>query len=193
MDDLLNEAFIERCKSGDKEALSTLLATIQKPVYNLCLRLLQHREDARDAAQESLILICRAIPQFRGHSKFSTWAYRLATNHCIDRMRKRKWATVPLEPHAEVHSEGAIPWRGDGPEGELIRKETGEKVREAIAALPEHYRTVVALYHLDDLTYSEIADVLNLPKKTVETRLYRAKVMLRESLRDLSEKGGPLP
>ncbi|MZP28128.1 sigma-70 family RNA polymerase sigma factor [Heliobacterium undosum] len=192
MEEKWNDALIDRCRNGDREALGILLEGLQKPIYNLCYRLLNHREDARDAAQEVLIRICRSLSQFRGQSRFSTWAYRLATNHCIDRMRRNKPTALSLEqdPAGIRAAESTGP--PDPAASAVIVRERAERVREAVASLPEHYRVVIALYHLDELSYSEIADVLNVPKKTVETRLYRAKSLLRESLRDLAEKGGDL-
>jgi RNA polymerase sigma-70 factor (ECF subfamily) len=159
---------------GHSEAFATLVERYDRSVYHLAYRMLHHVEDARDATQEAFFKAFRSLHTFRPGAKFSTWIFAIAYHGCCDRLSRRK------------HDSGAeMPDRADpsaGPEQQTIAADEAERLRTAIAQLPEKYRAVITLFHLQGRQYDEIADVLGLPMGTVKTHLFRAKEQLRRLL-----------
>jgi RNA polymerase sigma-70 factor (ECF subfamily) len=162
---------------GHPEAFATLVERYDRAVYHLAYRMLRHVEDARDATQEAFFKAFRSLHTFRPGAKFSTWIFAIAYHSCCDRLSRRK------------HDTGAeMPDRADpgaGPEQQTISADEATRLRAAIAHLPEKYRTVITLFHLQGRQYEEIAEVLNLPMGTVKTHLFRAKEQLRKLLGDM--------
>jgi RNA polymerase sigma-70 factor (ECF subfamily) len=171
---------IDRHLRGDPDAARRLVEQHQGMVYGLACRVLGPGEDARDATQETFLRALQHLHRFRGECAFSTWLYRIALNECVARGRRRR-----LQDRREV------PLAGDDPPGPdqgsalaaLERDERDEQVHRAIAALPEAYRSVVVLRYLENLSYEETAQVLQLPLGTVKVRLFRARALLARLLR----------
>ncbi len=160
--------------AGDPEAFGTLVERYDQAVYNLCLRTVREREEARDATQEAFFKAFRSLRTFRIGSKFSTWIFAIAYHACCDRLARRK-----------RYSDAELPDRADpspGPELLAERRDETVRLRTAIDALPEKYRVVLTLFHLQGRQYEEIARVLDLPMGTVKTHLFRAKELLRKRL-----------
>ena len=134
--------------------------------------------EAEDLAQEVFLKAYRALPQFRGEASFSTWLYRIALNHLQDRLRARRPEAVDL---ASVE-ERVVADPGKTPEETAIQTENRLLIQRTLAELPENYRQALYLYHYHDLSYAEIGERLGVPARTIETRLYRAKKMLRAKL-----------
>ncbi len=168
------EAFlIERANEGDQAAFGTLVERYQNAVYNLAYRMLGSPEEAEDAAQEIFVRIYRQLARYDPERKFSTWVLTIATNYCIDQLRRRRMQLVPLE--------NIIPWaraREAGPEGEALSRESRDEVQRLLRELPEKYRAVLVLRYWQDLSCAEIADILKLPEGTVKTQLHRARKAL---------------
>jgi RNA polymerase sigma-70 factor, ECF subfamily len=163
--------------AGRSEAFGTLVERYERAVYNLCLRTLRDAEEAKDASQEAFLKAFRAMRTFRPDAKFSTWIFSIAYHACCDRLNRRK-----------RYSDSELPERADpgpGPDAVLERRDEAAELRAAIDALPEKYRAVVTLYHLQGHQYEEIARVLDLPMGTVKTHLFRAKEQLRRQLAHL--------
>jgi len=137
-----------------------------------------------DAAQEALIRIYTKIGSYEEKAQFKTWVQRIVTNICIDKFRRAK-PTVSIEEH-EMVFEG-----NESVEGEVMRAYTREDIDRAINLLPEHHRTVVILRYVQDMSYNEIADSLELPLNTVKSYLFRARGQLQQLLGDY-QKGGAL-
>ncbi len=166
--------------AGRSEAFGTLIERYERAVYNLCLRTLRDAEEAKDASQEAFLKAFRAMRTFRPDAKFSTWIFSIAYHACCDRLNRRK-----------RYSDSELPERADpgpGPDAVLERRDEAAELRAAIDALPEKYRAVVTLYHLQGHQYEEIARVLDLPMGTVKTHLFRAKEQLRRQLAHLRVK-----
>ncbi len=166
--------------AGRSEAFGTLIERYERAVYNLCLRTLRDAEEAKDASQEAFLKAFRAMRTFRPDAKFSTWIFSIAYHACCDRFNRRK-----------RYSDSELPERADpgpGPDAVLERRDEAAELRAAIDALPEKYRAVVTLYHLQGHQYEEIARVLDLPMGTVKTHLFRAKEQLRRQLAHLRVK-----
>lgn len=160
--------------AGHAEAFGTLVERYERAVYNLCLRTLRDAEEAKDASQEAFFKAFRGLGTFRTGSKFSTWIFSIAYHACCDRLSRRR-----------RFSDAEMPERADpspGPDVHVERLDEASRLRTAIDALPEKYRTVVTMYHLQGQQYEEIARVLDLPMGTVKTHLFRAKEHLRKLL-----------
>ncbi|MFQ6093198.1 MAG: RNA polymerase sigma factor [bacterium] len=176
------DALIGRARQGDSEAFGSLVTRYRKRIYTLCYQMTFKREDAEDMVQETFLRAYRAIGKFEEGGSFYTWIYRIATNLCLSRLSRNKHRNeCPLEdcefPQFPLH-------RADhNPDVNLERRELVEKIRGAIENLPARYRTIVVLKTFQGLSYDEIADVLKIPKGTVMSRLNRARVKLKGSLR----------
>lgn len=164
---------ISRARDGDQEAFRQLVERYQGAVYNLAYRMLGDPGDAEDAAQEIFVRIYRQLGRYDPARKFSTWTLAIATNYCIDQLRRRRMQLVPLE--------NIIPWaraREAGPEGEAITQEERDEVQRLITRLPEKYRAPLVLRYFDELSCAEIAEVLGMPEGTVKTQIHRARKAL---------------
>lgn len=169
-----DNALVMAALSGRAEAFGTLVERYDRAVYHLAYRTLRDQEEARDATQEAFFKAYRSLRTFKPGGKFSTWIFAIAYHACCDRLGRRK-----------RYSNEELPDRADsapGPEHQAIAGEEARRLRAAIDALPERYRTVVTLYHLQGRQYDEIAKVLGIPMGTVKTHLFRAKEQLRRLL-----------
>ena len=165
---------IARTLAGEGEAFGVLVARYERAVYNLSLRTMRDVEEAKDATQDAFLKAYRALGTFRTGAKFSTWIFTIAYHACLDRLAKsRKLSREELPDRADP---------SPGPAAETERKDEARRLREAIDALPDKYRSVITLYHLQGKQYDEIATVLRLPMGTVKTHLFRAKELLRKKL-----------
>jgi len=169
-----DQALIAATLAGRGEAFGELVTRYERAVYHLAVRTLHDRTEAEDATQEAFLKAYRALGSFRPGAKFSTWIFTICYRGCCDRLARRK-----------RFSGDELPDRADptaGPELLAERSDEAARLRAAIDALPEKYRAVITLYHLQGKQYEEIATVLNLPLGTVKTHLFRAKEQLRKVL-----------
>jgi len=169
-----DQALIAATLAGRGEAFGELVTRYERAVYHLAVRTLHDRIEAEDATQEAFLKAYRALGSFRPGAKFSTWIFTICYRGCCDRLARRK-----------RFSGDELPDRADPAAGtELLAERSDEaaRLRAAIDALPEKYRAVITLYHLQGKQYEEIATVLNLPLGTVKTHLFRAKEQLRKVL-----------
>ena len=178
---------------GQEAAYRELLTRYERPVFSLVYRMVRDRTLAEDLAQEAFIRAFNAIGSYKTSYKFSNWILKIANNHTIDYLRKRKLDTVSIDgsPHARTPDEVAqsrvvIESRGENPEEYVEHRELGSQIEEAIGELREEYRTVIVLRHVEGYAYDEIADVMDLPLGTVKTYLHRARGELRKSLAHLA-------
>ncbi|MGA7571231.1 MAG: sigma-70 family RNA polymerase sigma factor [Candidatus Aquilonibacter sp.] len=159
---------------GRSEAFATLVERYDRAVYHLAYRTLHDVEEARDASQEAFFKAYRSLRTFKQGAKFSTWIFAITYHACCDRLNRRKrYSNEELPERADP---------GPGPESQAIALDQARRLHDAIDALPEKYRTVITLYHLQGKQYEEIAQVLGLPMGTVKTHLFRAKEHLRKIL-----------
>lgn len=167
---------LRRAQQGDSEAFRLLVEAYQTQVYRLALRLCGEAA-ADDVTQEAFLAAWRALPEFRGTCRFSTWLYRLTTNAAIDCLRREK-------RHRDTDDlEGVeLPDGGDTPQELAERSETQTAVRAALSALSEEHRQVLLLRYMQELDYSEIAAALAVSEGTVKSRINRAKARLKEIL-----------
>ena len=172
---------------GDRAAFARLVEMYKRVVYGLALRLLQHPEEARDAAQETFVRAWSAIGTYDAAQPFAPWLLRIARNHCIDVVRRR----LPAARRVELDDDrgGDAAERGEladpsapRPDEQLERAETASTLGVAVAALPPRYREVIHLFHVEHMSYKEIAATMEIPIGTVMTWLHRARARLREVL-----------
>ena len=173
---------------GETAAYNALVLRYQRQVYNLAYRMLGNAEDAGDLVQETFLRAYGALASFRQDASFLTWLYKIASNLCIDQLRSRKAkGALSLDVELEEGREPAADSRHCGPEDSAVRDAVQEVVHRAILNLPEKYRVVVVMRHLQDMSVDEIARTLDLPTGTVKTHLFRARDMLRGRLRSVLE------
>ena len=173
---------------GQTAAYNGLVLRYQRQVYNLAYRMLGNAEDAGDLVQDTFLRAYSALAKFRQDASFLTWLYKIASNLCIDQLRSRKAkSALSLEVELEEGREPASEDRNNLPEERAIREATQEILHREILNLPEKYRVVVVMRHLQEMSVEEIADALELPTGTVKTHLFRARDMLRGRLRSVLE------
>ena len=176
-----------RLKGGDDLALNELMGRWQKQLVGFILRYAGNEQDALDLAQETFVRVFESRERYEPRSKFSTWLFTIATNLCRNQARWReRHPTVTLHATGENDDdsglESTLPAAGDTPSDSAEREDLASAVREAIQALPHDLKTAVLLFEYQDQGYEEIAAALGCTPKAVETRLYRARQFLRESL-----------
>jgi RNA polymerase sigma-70 factor (ECF subfamily) len=178
---------VKQALNGNDSAYAELMNRYKKKVEIIVSRLVKKEFDVEDLVQEIFTKAFTSLSTFKSEFSFSTWLYKIATNHCIDHIRKRKISTYSLDEELEleedtVHRE--IPDWSKTPDYELLRKEKNEIIHQAINSLPEHYRKVIILRHFEDKSYEEIAKELKLPIGTVKVHLFRARELLYKKLKD---------
>ncbi len=171
---------ILRCQEGDSAAMGTLIVQYQHWVYNIAYGMLGHHEDAEDAAHDAFLSVWQNIDSFKFRSRFSTWLYRIVKNKClnvIDQRKRRKTDPMDIDD-----SQPWVPLDNATPEQEVLRTEQSEILHAALDRLKESYRTILILRELRELSYEEIAEVLNCTLGRVKSRLHEARKALREEL-----------
>ena len=179
---MTEQELVLQAKAGDAAAFEQLMLASQDRVYTLCLRMTGDREDALDLAQETFLNAWRGLPSFQGNSSFSTWVYRLASNACIDFLRKRKRRQAHESAACLDGGENSLPEPPDPrgtPEEALERAELRRAVERGLQSLPEHHRQVLVMRELSGLSYQEISETLELDLGTVKSRIARARLALK--------------
>ncbi len=189
--DLDDRALATLAAKGREGAFRELLSRYERPVFSLVYRMVRDRTLAEDLAQEAFIRAFNAISTYKTSYKFSNWIFKIANNHTIDYLRKRKLETVSIHgsPHAGTPEEVdqtrlVLESRDETPQDFVEHQELGGQIEAAIGELREEYRTVILLRHVEGYAYDEIAEIMDLPLGTVKTYLHRARAELKELLSD---------
>lgn len=179
---------VKRAKENDGKAYDELTLLFKDAVYGIIYRMVRNKQEAEDLTQEAFIKAYNSINSFNEDYAFSTWLFKIATNNCIDFFRKRKLKTYSMDQTIkykddEIHQEYA----DEDPTAEniLLADEKSKMIHQAILSLPEKYKTAIVLRHHDEKSYEEIAQILDLPLGTVKARIFRAREMLKKSLKDI--------
>ncbi|GAB6061572.1 RNA polymerase sigma factor [Deferrisoma palaeochoriense] len=177
---------VERAREGDFQAFEELVNRTEGRIYSLLLRMTGNPEDARELMQETYLSAYRNLKSFQGNAAFSTWLYRIATNHALMRLRKKQpdtvsWDELPMPSHEEIRQKGVTDWALD-PKEALLRQEVRQLLVRAIQELPPIYRAVVVLRDVEGLSTADTAKILGTTEGAVKTRLHRARIHLREKL-----------
>jgi RNA polymerase sigma-70 factor, ECF subfamily len=179
-------ALVDRCRQGDGEAFSRLVALHERMVFSLALRLLGDAEEARDLSQEVFLQVYRHLSRFEGRSSLKTWIYRIVVNQGRNRQRwwrrRRKERSCPLEDLTaadEARMSASVAGGEDSPFDQVSRGERARRVQQALLELPFHQRTILVLREVEGLSCDAIAATLGLPEGTVKSRLSRAREALK--------------
>ena len=175
------QKLIQRAQKGEHAAFAALVDEHQHYVYNLALRVVKDENEALDLTQETFVRAWTALPNFRGQSQFRTWLYRIVTNLCYNRLPglRRSLADLGDDVLLDIPEPESAP---TNPAREFESTETRAYLHQAINGLDANYKLLISLRYQDELSYDEIADLLNLPLGTVKTGLFRAKEKLRTAL-----------
>ena len=178
-----DEELVALSIGGDRESFNQLILRWERPIYALAYRTLGREEEARDICQETFLRAFRALPNFRGQAKFSSWLYRIALNLCRDWMRKERRAPVVQAPeNVDIFELAAAAEPSESIDDLVARKDMTRLVEKAMAKLPDEQRTAILLKEYHGLTFQEIADLVGCPLSTVKTRLYQGLTVLRREL-----------
>ncbi len=188
-------ALILRCREGDSDAIRQLVGLYEGPVFHLVWRLTGNIEDARDLTQETFVRTLRTLDRFDIARPFRNWIFRIASNLAIDHLRRRRVRTVSID----VDEDDATQWRApilvdprELPDERHEQTWLSERLGKIVEMLPDDYRMVIHLRHREQLSYEEIAELLEIPLGTVKARLHRAHHRLRDLwLRIVSPDGSP--
>ena len=188
-DDLL---LVQRSREGDRTAFDDLVSRYEGRAYQYAFRLTHNSDEASDIVSDAFVRVYNALPNFKGQAAFTTWLYRIVTNCYLDsKKRERNRQTVSLDQAITTEGgsevERQIVDTGRTTEDEVERNERERKVQQALLKLPEYQRAMLVMYHVDNLSYEEIAESLDLPIGTVKSRLNRARLSLRDQLKNDAE------
>ncbi len=192
-DDAPSDAkLVEAALAGDRDAFGDLVSRYQHRLYNALLRIVGSREDAADAAQDAFIQAYQKLESFRGESGFYTWLCRIAMNMAFSRRRRRR-PTASLDEAKDRVGEEPVDHQTSPLDG-AVRKEEVLQVQTALANLGDQHSKILVLREIEGCSYETIADILKLPVGTVRSRLFRARMQLRDKLLSMrgEEAGQPI-
>ncbi|WP_341300911.1 RNA polymerase sigma factor SigW [Lysinibacillus sp. FSL H8-0500] len=187
MDALVNKR-IKQVLKGDQSAFADIVSLYQHKLYQVCYRMLSNKQESEDITQEAFVRAYMNLHTFDQKRKFSTWLYRIATNLCIDRIRKKKpdyyldaevAGTEGLDMYSQIAADDQLP------EEQLEQMELQDRIQYEIGRLPDKYRSVIVLKYIEELSLQEISEILDMPLGTVKTRIHRGREALRKQLNNL--------
>ena len=174
--------------NGDEKAYAELMQIYKKPVYHVVLKMVRNMDDAEDLTIEAFAKAFRNLHKFNPEYAFSTWLFRIATNNCIDFIRKNKIKTMSIDSAIKIDNgdEITIDFRDQGlnPQETTIKNQKIEIMQHVVSRLPEKYKRLVSLRYFDELSYEEIATELKAPLGTVKAQLHRARELLFDMVKD---------
>ena len=174
MNENVDAARVRECLAGDPQAFAALVEQYEKPVYNVALRMLRNSEDARDIAQTVFMKAYQNLSNYDPQYKFYSWIYRMAINESLNILRVRGRNAGPVDER--------LPEEGAGPSELLAEDQTREAVLEAVERLKPEHRAVIVLRYFVDRNYEDMGEILGIDAKTVKSRLYTARQLLKDQL-----------
>ncbi len=183
-----DQKLITLARGGDQKAFEALLKKYRNLVYHVMFKMVRNPQEAEDLCQEAFIKAFSALSSFNEEFAFSTWLMKIATNNCIDYLRKRKLRTYSIDEPLQYKDEQVqveLPDHDPTPDKQLLNEERRKLINDAIQSLPPRYRHVIILRHQEEKSYEDIAEILKLPLGTVKARIFRAREMLNKKIRDI--------
>jgi RNA polymerase sigma-70 factor (ECF subfamily) len=175
------QAWAVAAQKGDSTAFMHLVDAYQRPVYNLCYRMLGDAVEAEDAAQETFLRAYTKIKTYKPGRKFSSWMLSIASHYCIDRLRQRRHQTVSWD---ELPPWRWVPATDPQPEEVALKQETHQTLHHLLDTLPPDYRAATVLRYWYEMSYDEIAESLDTTVSAIKSRLFRARQMLAEAAQE---------
>lgn len=187
-----DRSLVAAAQKGDQAAFETLLKKYRKSVYYMLLKMVKNADDAEDLTQEAFAKAFNSINKFDSKYAFSTWLFRIATNNCIDYIRKKRVQTVSIDQPMEGDdgSNMSFDVRDEelDPNASMLKKQRAEYLTMAIDRLPEKYRILVELRYFKEFSYDEVAKELDIPLGTVKAQLFRARELLNQELKNVKSQ-----
>ncbi len=186
------QTWVVQAQRGDDQAFTQLVETYQKPVYNLCYRMLGEPEAAEDAAQETFLRAFQHIARYDSKRPFATWLLSIAAHYCIDRLRRRRFSTFSIDEEDDDSPAFEIPDAdAPNPERESVRREEKDKLHRILDSLDAKDRAAIVMRYWHDASEAEIAEALGLTVSAVKSRLHRARLALGKRWEESSMKQQP--
>lgn len=179
---------VKRAREGDQKAYAELLGRYRDAIYFMLLKMVNNPSDAEDLTIEAFGKAFKNISQYTPNFAFSTWLFKIATNNCIDFIRKKRAATISLDQSSDDSDTTSVTIQSDtpDPEANLINNQKIKLLREVVSKLKPRYRTLVELRYFKEYSYEEISEELELPIGTVKAQLFRARELLHNILKNIS-------
>lgn len=186
---------VKRVRSGDQRAFKLLVERYQRKIYSVALGMVKDKEEALDVSQEAFVKVYKYLDHFKGDASFYTWLYRITVNICIDVLRRRgamRGEHVEFDETIQMDAAeaniGALGSRlGTNPQKSALRKELAAKIQDALAQVPEKHRAILLLREIEGMSYEDLARTLDIPKGTVMSRLFHARVKVQKILSEYIE------
>lgn len=192
-----DSVLVERCREDDLDAFDEIVARYKDRVWNYVRNLVNDAEDAEDIAQETFVRAYLGLRSFQSRATLHTWLFRIATNLCVDHLRRRRRTVGPIVSLEQVRSLGSSSEASGGEHGDPLAISTEHefqtRLREAIAQLPDRLRTVLVLHDMEDMPYEQIAAVVGCPLGTVKSRLFHARRAVRQMMEPYLRGDAPGP
>ncbi|SEM54232.1 RNA polymerase sigma-70 factor, ECF subfamily [Mesobacillus persicus] len=169
--------WIEEVLAGNKQAYAQIINKYKNQLYATILRMTKNPQDAQDLVQEAFIKVYHQLGKYEGKGTFSSWIYRVAINHCMDEFRKKRYKMQQLE----ISEDQVV--NSNHPEVIFMKKEKNRQLEKLIGTLPEEERIIILLRYVNELSYSEISELVEVPVSSVRNKLHRAKKKLRETIK----------
>ncbi len=178
---------VGRAIAGEQKAYAELMARYRDAIYFILLKMVNNRDDANDLAIETFAKAFQNLEKYKPDYAFSTWLFKIATNNCIDYIRKKKLKTFSIDQVSGEDGENSRPWEIAGnsptPEESMIKKQKTSLLKNVVDKLPIRYRKLVILRYFEELSYEEISSQLDIPLGTVKAQLFRAHNLLLNILK----------
>jgi len=183
---LQDDHWVVLAVKGDEKAYSELTQKYQKPLYFHVRKMIRNSDFAEDLVQDIFLKAFKSLKNYKNDYAFSTWLYRIATNHTIDYLRKKKLETLSIhaDDSDDTHATIQLADEDSFTDEPMIRRERKNKVHKAIGQLPEKYREVILKRHIEEKSYQEIAEDMDIPLGTVKAHIFRARELLYKYMKD---------
>ncbi|MFH5832431.1 RNA polymerase sigma factor [Halalkalibaculum sp. DA3122] len=188
---LEDDTLVKRAIGGNESAYKKLVDKYERAIYFHILKMVRDQKQVEDLVQETFVKAFDNLNSYSTNYAFSTWLYRIATNHTIDYLRKKKLKTLSIDEPVKTRDGDMnmqLPDEHAATDRSLIRKQRQQMVQQAIENLPPKYRKVIQMRHMEEKSYQEIADILDKPLGTIKAHIFRAREMLYKELKEKKER-----